>query len=85
MKTLTENTKSLYIFEDDKHLDLAGSDIIVGSPVEFIVANLGAGASTLHTNVTPPPDWAGGKYFFDGTTWTLNPDWVDVDEVPEQP
>jgi hypothetical protein len=85
MKTLTKNTKSLYIFEDDKHLDLAGSDIIVGSPVEFIVANLGAGASTLHTNVTPPPDWAGGKYFFDGTTWTLNPDWVDVDEVPEQP
>ena len=85
MKTLTENTKSLYIFEDDKHLDLAGDDIIVGSPVEFIVANLGAGASTLHPNVTPPQDWAGGKYFFDGTTWTLDPDWVDVDEIPEQP
>lgn len=85
MKTLTKNTKSLYIFEDDKHLDLAGDNIIVGSPVEFIVANLGAGSSTLHTNVTPPEDWAGGKYFFDGTTWTLNPDWVDVDEVPEQP
>ena len=25
MKTLTENTTSLYIFEDDKYLDLAGN------------------------------------------------------------
>lgn len=85
MKTLTENTKSLYIFEDDKYLDLAGNDIIVGSPVEFVIANLGADASTLHTNVTPPEDWSGGKYFFDGTTWTLNSEWVEVEDILEQP
>ena len=35
--------------------------------------------STIHTGVTPPEDWIGFKYSFDGTTWTANSNWVEYD------
>jgi hypothetical protein len=34
--------------------------------------------ATIYEDVTnSPEDWTGNKYFFDGTDWDTNPDWVD--------
>lgn len=83
MKTITKNDLSLYLFEDDKALTITAEDIAVGNPVEFTIADCNSLNTELHADVTPPEDWTGGKYHFDGTTWTLNPDWVDPDLAEE--
>jgi len=76
MKTLTKDGLSVYLFEDDKALLIEIDKITVGDPVEFIIADCNSGNAILHEGVTGPEDWVGGKYLFDGTDWTMNPDWV---------
>ena len=85
MKTLTKDNKSLYLFDNDKALSITAESITVGNPIEFIIGDCNSSNTELHAGVTPPADWAGGKYFFDGTTWTENPDWVDPATLEEQP
>ena len=82
MKTITfnDNNVSVYLFPDDKALDVQSDKIIVGDPEELIIADCNSSNVTVHENVTEPDDWFGWKYFYDGTTWTLNPDWVDPRE-----
>ena len=73
MKTITDDTQvSIYVFEDDKVLDITAENIIVGDPVEFIIADCNSSNTTLHEDVEPPADWKGCNYLFDGTTWTAN-------------
>lgn len=75
MKTLTKNGVSIYLFDDNKALDIQSDKIVVGDPVDFIIGDCNSENVTLHENVTDPGDWAGHKYLFDGTDWTLNPDY----------
>lgn len=77
MKTLVKNNTSLYVFEDSEALTITSDHIIVGNPVKFTIADCNSGNTEVFEQVTPPADWTGHKYFFDGTTWTENPDWVD--------
>ena len=82
MKTITRNDNniSLYLFADDKALDVQSDKIIVGDPEELVIGDCNSSNVTVHENVTEPDDWYGLKYFYDGTTWTLNSDWVDPRE-----
>jgi hypothetical protein len=81
MKTITRNNNiSLYLFADDKALDVQSDKIVVGDPEELIIGDCNSSNVTVHENVTEPDDWFGWKYFYDGTTWTLNSDWVDPRE-----
>lgn len=80
MKTITETSTGLskYLLDDAKAVTMTADNITVGDPAEFIIGDLNSGNATLTENVTnAPEDWSGNKYTFDGTTWTLNPDWVD--------
>ena len=79
MKTIVETATSLskYLLADDVVVSLNADHIVVGDPPKFIVADLNAGNSVAYEGVTAPADWAGNKYAFDGTSWELNPDWVD--------
>ena len=52
-----------------------GGETTVGY-VDEIICDMNSSNSTVHTSVTPPGDWKGGKYLFDGTDWTANPDYV---------
>lgn len=81
MKTLVKDGLSLYVFEDDKVLDITASNVQVGEPLEFTILDCNSSNVTLHTDVTPPADWAGCKYNFDGTSWTANSDWEEPEEV----
>lgn len=79
MKTIVENTTSLskYLLDDAEVFVLNEDNIVVGDPAEFIIADLNANTATVYEGVTAPADWIGNKYTFDGTDWTLNPNWVD--------
>lgn len=78
MKTLVKGTNSIYIFDDADVIDMTADNIQVGEPARMIIADCNSSNVTLHTDVTPPADWVGNKYFFDGTTWTLDPNWVNL-------
>ena len=80
MKTIVETATGLskYLLADDVTIVSNADNIVVGDPAQFIIGDLNSGNVTITENVTnSPADWSGNKYFFDGTTWTLNPDWVD--------
>jgi len=82
MKTIVETSSNLskYLLADDVTITATASDITVGDPAQFIIADLNSTTVTVTDNVTnAPDDWTGNKYFFDGTTWSANPDWVDPD------
>ncbi len=79
MKTIIENTTGLskYLLKDATAVTLNSDSIFVGDPAEFIVVDMNSSTATVYEDVTAPVDWIGNKYAFDGTSWTLNPDWVD--------
>ena len=82
MKTIVQNESnySSYVFEDDTEVTISSDNIATPN---FIISDLNSSNSTMHENVTPPDDWVGNKYTFDGTTWAANPDWVDPTEENE--
>jgi hypothetical protein len=79
MKTIVETATGLskYLLEDTVTVTLNDDAIVVGDPAMFIVADLNADNAVVYEGVTAPADWTGNKYTFDGSDWTLNPDWID--------
>ena len=77
MKTLTKDNLSIYIFDNDTKLEITPDYIVVGDPIQFIIADCNSQNTVLHESITPPEDWSGHKYFFDGIDWSTNSDWVD--------
>lgn len=79
MQTLTRKGTniSLYIFNDAEVVSASDTVVTVGNPIALTILDCNSENTVLYKNVTPPEDWVGWKYFFDGTTWTLNPDWVE--------
>ena len=80
MKTIVETSSGLskYLLADDVTITTTAENITVGDPAQFIIGDLNSTTVTVTDNVTnAPEDWSGNKYTFDGTTWTLNPNWVD--------
>ena len=86
MKTIVENTTDLskYLLDDAEVVVLNEDNIVVGDPVKFIIGDLNASTVTVYEGVTAPANWTGNKYTFDGTEWTLNPEWVDPAASPEE-
>lgn len=84
MKTIVKNAdgQSKYLLQDSDVVEMLSTSIVLA---DLVVSDLNASNATLHENVTPPEDWFGCKYLFDGTTWTLNLNWVDpsADTQPE--
>lgn len=86
MKTITFNSNnvSAYTFDDADQVTATTENITCPN---FIIGDLNSTNATIHTSVTPPADWMGGRYTFEGTTWTAVEGWVDpstlVDDDPE--
>jgi len=76
MQTITFNSNnvSAYTF-DDAHTLTASADSIT-TPT-FIIGDMNSSNATIHTGTTPPADWQGNRYTFDGTTWAEVTGWVD--------
>ena len=81
MKTLTfkENNHSPYIFADDKSVVVESNRIIVGDHADpdFYIGDMNSSNATLHTGVTPPDDWQGNRYTYNGSAWAEVSGWVD--------
>lgn len=75
MKTLVFNDSnvSAYLFEDDDTVTVTETET---TAPQIVVFDLNSTNATLYTNVTPPDDWTGGRYTFDGTTWTQVSGWT---------
>lgn len=80
MKTLTQDGVSHFIIDDNKYIEMLDDRINIGNPFAVVLTTYTAQNTILHENVTPPADWEGLKYLFNGTDWSLNPDFV-----PQQP
>ena len=76
MQTITFNgsNKSTYIFEDGDTLTSTAENITTPN---FIIGDMNSSNATIHTGVTPPAGWQGGKHLFDGSSWTANGAWTD--------
>jgi len=72
--TFNDSNISVYTFDDDTTVEV--TDTSITCP-DFIIGDMNNTNATVHTEVTPPADWAGGKYIFDGDNWSANPDWTD--------
>ena len=83
--TFNESNISAYLYDDAVPVAVESNRLVVGNPATLIIADMHSGNSTVHENVTAPADWFGGKYLFDGTTWTEVSGWVDpkVAEIAE--
>ena len=80
MKTVVETSSGLskYLLADDVTITATADNITVGDPPQFIIGDLNSTTVTVTDGVTnAPADWTGNRYFFDGTSWTANSDWVD--------
>lgn len=78
MKTLCRDNISYHMFADNKSVTINSVNVVVGDPVEYYIGDLNSSNCVLHTGVTEPSGYvAGGKHMFDGTTWSINPKWVD--------
>ena len=76
MKTITFNTDntSVYKFADD--VTITASDNSITTP-DFIIGDMNSSNATIHTGVTAPDGWQGGKHTFDGSAWGNVAGWVD--------
>jgi len=71
--TFSGTNISAYIFEDDDTITITAAEIVCP---ELRISDMNSSNATVHTGVTPPEDWIGGKYFFDGSSWSANLDYV---------
>jgi hypothetical protein len=72
--TFNDTNISAYIFDDGYELVSTDTEITCS---DFIIGDMNSTNATIHNGVTPPDDWRGGNYLFDGADWTLNPNWID--------
>jgi len=84
MQTITKDGSSCYLYDDTEVINIQNDVTIIGDPVTLIIADINTENGKVYQNVTPPEDWEGNKYMFDGTTWTISPSYVEQ-PAPVQP
>ena len=79
MKTITRLDKiSLYLLEDDEVVSITENNTIIGDPVSNTIWDCNNSNVILYKNVaTPPEDWIGHKYLYNGTKWSENSNYVE--------
>ena len=83
-KTITRKSDnvSVYLLHDDATVDLAATPNATvrgntGGSVDFDIGDLDSSNADLHSSVTAPSGWQGGKHTYDGSSWAEVDGWVD--------
>ena len=87
-KVLIKNETNicLYTWPDTVDIYQNGQEtsVVVEGVRTRIIADCNNSNTTVYEEVTNvPSDFVGHKYFFDGTTWTANSDYVEPPEIDE--
>jgi hypothetical protein len=77
MQTITKDGSSCYLYDDNEIIKIEVDVTLIGDPVTLIIADINTENGKVYQNVTPPEDWEGNKYLFDGATWTISPTYVE--------
>jgi len=84
--------ESVFVFEDgasvtfdtdNNKIICVNTGAIFGAPGNFEIQPDDISKFKLYTDVTAPSDWVGRKYKFDGSSWTFNTFFVDLDPTLE--
>ena len=78
-QTITRNDDnvSVYVFDDSVNVDLSATPnatVRNNGGNDFDIGDLNASNATLHTGVTAPDGWVGGKHTYDGSAWVMSAD-----------
>lgn len=86
MQVITKNDTNAAIFgyPDDVSITVTENDITVGDPAILIVADCNSSNATVHTVDALPDDFSPSLYLYDGTSFTLNPDWLSLEDLIAQ-
>jgi len=81
-QTITRNdgNVSVYVFDDSVNVDLSATPnatVRNNGGNDFDIGDLNSSNATLHTGVTVPDGWQGGKHTYDGSAWGDVSGWVD--------
>lgn len=78
MKTIVDNItkQSVYVFDDSEIIKASPNFTLIGSPVVLTITDCNSENTAIIDDVTPPADWVGRKYLYDGA-WQLNPDYQE--------
>jgi hypothetical protein len=81
-QTITRNdgNVSVYVFDDSVNVDLSATPnatVRNNGGNDFDIGDLDSSNATLHTGVTVPDGWMGGKHTYDGSAWGDASGWVD--------
>ena len=82
-KTITRksNNVSVYLLHDDATVDLTATPnaTVRGNTggSDFDIGDLDSSNADLHSSVTAPSGWQGGKHTYDGSDWAEVDGWVD--------
>ena len=73
-QTITRNdgNVSVYVFDDSVNVDLSATPnatVRNNGGNDFDIGDLNASNATLHSGVTAPSGWMGGKHTYDGSSW----------------
>lgn len=91
MKVLVSKETGVVVFAAPDYVPVVIRDDVtrVGNPenplhngYDYYVCGCNTETVELHENVTVPDGWMPDKFLFDGTTWSSNPDWVDLTPPP---
>ncbi len=74
-----DNNLAVHAFPDDIDIFVSPMGIQVGNPARLIIADMGSDNAKFYERVELPQDYIGAKYFYDGASWNLNPDWTEVE------
>ena len=79
-KTIIETSSkvSKYLLEDDAIISITESDITIPN---CIIWDMNSNNAELVENVEAPEDWVWCKYIYDSEAFTLNPDYVEPEDV----
>ena len=82
-KTITRKSDnvSVYLLHDDATVDLAATPnaTVRGNTggTDIDIGDLDSSNADLHSSVTAPSGWHGGKHTYNGSSWAEVDGWVD--------
>jgi hypothetical protein len=81
MKTLVDSIQQLSIFvlEDNATIEEQNGMLKINDNGKvFFLGDKNSQNTVVYYNIEAPQDWRASRYFYDGTSWSVNDKWEDT-------